>query len=384
MTGEYAKRAEPVNLESKKQAFEMVVLVAEDDATTRGMLAQYLKKKGLSVITAGDGEEALKIVENNAISIALLDWVMPGINGMEVVRRIREKESASYVYIIMLTAKEGSEDLLAGFEAGIDEYIQKPVNLRELYARVKVGMRIAGLEQALNEKQNRLYDLVHIKNKFIGIAAHDLRNPVISIRGFSELLLKNKSALTEEQREFISIIHSTSDNMLALLNDLLDLSQIESGKLDIKKTSGSLKKVIEERIRLHKLQADQKRTAINMDLKKLPDFDFDEQRISQAVDNLLTNAIKFSPPGTNINLTLRKDNGAAIFSVCDEGPGIPVEEQHMLFNEFQRLSIRPTGGESSTGLGLAIAKKIVEAHGGHIEFESHVGRGSIFSIVLPL
>ncbi len=384
MIAESVQCAEKANSQPKTQAFEMIVLVAEDDATTRGMLSQYLKKKGLSVITAGDGDEALKVMENNTISIIVLDWVMPGTNGMEVVRQIRERESSNYIYIIMLTAKEGSEDLLAGFEAGIDEYIQKPVNLRELYARIKVGIRIAGLEQALNEKQDRLYDLIHIKNKFIGIAAHDLRNPVISIRGFSELLLKKTNSLSEEQREFISIIHNTSDNMLALLNDLLDLSQIESGKLEIKKTSGSLKKVIEERIRLHKLQADQKRIAINTDLKKLPDFDFDEQRLSQAVDNLLTNAIKFSPPGTNVNLTLRKENGAAIFGVCDEGPGIPVEEQHMLFNEFQRLSIRPTGGESSTGLGLAIAKKIVEAHGGRIDFESHVGRGSTFSIVLPL
>jgi len=362
----------------------MIVLIAEDDAATRGMLSQYLKKKGLTVMTAADGDEAAEILKKNQISIAILDWMMPGLSGIDIVRKIREKKAAAYTYILMLTARDKAEDMLTGFEAGVDEYIQKPINLRELFTRLKVGMRIVKLEQSLKEKEHTLVDLIQIKNKFIGIAAHDLRNPVISIRGFAELLLKGNGNLTEEQKEFISIIHTTSDNMIALLNDLLDLSQIESGKLDITKTRVSLKSLVEEKVRLHRFHAEKKRITIHTDLKKIPLIEIDEQRIGQAIDNLLTNALKFSPSGTNVFLNLRKEENNVVFSIRDEGPGIPADEQPLLFNEFQRLSIRPTAGESSTGLGLAITKRIIDAHGGKIEVESHVGRGSTFSLILPL
>ena len=111
---------------------------------------------------------------------------------------------------------------------------------------------------------------------------------------------------------------------------------------------------------------------------------FDAHRLGQAIDNLITNAIKFSPIGTNIYLTLKQDGELVKFSVTDEGPGIPRDEQHLLFSEFHRLSIRPTAGETSTGLGLAIAKKIIEAHNGMVEFETQEGVGSTFSLILPV
>lgn len=362
----------------------MKVLVADDDITTREMLTRYLVKQGISVVTAANGEEALKIMESDEIGVALLDLIMPGLNGIEICREIRARHTPNYIYVIILTSKESSDDLLNGFEAGIDEYLPKPADMKELLARIKAGMRIVDLERSLKAKQQKLYELVQIKNKFIGIAAHDLRNPAISIRGFSELLLKGGSPLTEEQREFISIIHSTSNNMLELLNDLLDLSQIESGRLDLKKRNGSLKALLEERLRLYRVQAGNKRITIQADLAEIGTFAFDHRRIGQALDNLISNAIKFSPPGTNVYITLTADEGTAIFSIHDQGPGIPQEEHGLLFNEFQRLSIRPTGSESSTGLGLAITKRIIDAHGGRVTFDSHVGIGSIFSFHLPM
>lgn len=362
----------------------MKVLIADDDLTTRQMLAKYLDKQGISVITAADGDEALSIMESETIGIAVLDWIMPGLNGIEICRRIRQAKSRNYIYLIMLTSKENSDDMLSGFDAGIDEYLPKPTDLRELHARIKAGMRIVNLEQSLTAKQDRLYELIQIKNRFIGIAAHDLRNPAISIRGFSELLLKEKNKLTDEQKEFISIIHSTSNNMLDLLNDLLDFSQIESGKLILKKKPGSLKKLVEERLRLYRLHSENKRISITPDLADIEAFPFDHHRIGQAVDNLISNAIKFSPPGTHVYMTLAYEDAAAIFSIQDQGPGIPPEEQELLFHEFQRLSVRPTGNETSTGLGLAITKRIIEAHGGRISFESHAGVGSIFSFRLPM
>jgi len=222
-----------------------------------------------------------------------------------------------------------------------------------------------------------------MKNKFIGIVAHDLRNPVISIRGFSELLLKDENSFNEEQNEFLGIIHSTSRNMLAMINDLLDISRIESGNMRLSQKKGSLNKLILERVQLIKLQAVKKHISIHEELSLIPEIAFDAHRLGQAVDNLITNAIKFAPMGSNVYLSLMHDGDIVKFSVTDEGPGIPREEQHLLFSEFHRLSIRPTGGETSTGLGLAIAKKIIEAHNGMIEFETQEGLGSTFSLILP-
>jgi signal transduction histidine kinase len=284
----------------------------------------------------------------------------------------------------MLTIKDERKDLLDGFAAGVDEYIKKPVNLMELRARIKVGERIIGLEQSLKQKQKELSDMNQRKNKLLGIAAHDLKNPIISIRGFSELLLKKPTNLTEDQKEFLSIIYTTSNGMLTMLNDLLDISLIESGKMEIDLQSGSLVNLVQERIRINDLQAKKKKIAIHHELNNIPRIEFDSRRIGQAIDNLISNAIKFAPDGSNIYLILSQDGDKIKLNVRDEGPGIPKKEQHLLFSEFHRLSIRPTAGETSTGLGLAITKKIMEAHNGSIEFVSREGFGSTFCLVFPI
>ncbi len=362
----------------------MNILVADDDAAARKMISQYLKKKGYNVFEASNGIEAFTSIIDHPINIVIIDWVLPGMDGINVCRKIREKQKGSYVFFIMLTAKEEKKDLIEGFDAGVDEYIMKPVNLQELIARIKVGARIVSLEKKLMEKQRELTGNNEMKNKFIGIVAHDLRNPVISIRGFSELLLKDSNIFNEEQNEFLSIIHSTSRNMLAMINDLLDISRIESGNMQLVHKNGSLNKLILERIQLIKLQADKKHITIYKELTSIPEVTFDKHRLGQAIDNLITNAIKFAPSGSNVYLSLKQDGDMIKFSVTDEGPGIPGEEQHLLFSEFHRLSIRPTAGETSTGLGLAIAKKIIEAHNGKIEFETQEGMGSTFSLILPI
>lgn len=361
----------------------MNILVAEDDAATRKMISLSLQKKGFTVFEAANGIEAFTSSIEFPINIAVVDWILPGMDGIDVCRKIREKQKSTYVFIIMLTSKAEQEDLIQGFEAGVDEYLTKPVNLQELMARIKVGVRIINLERKLVEKQRELAGTNEMKNKFIGIVAHDLRNPVISIRGFSELLLKDAKSLNEEQTDFLNIIHSTSRNMLAMINDLLDISHIESG-MQLSMEKGSLNALILDRIQMNRLQADKKHISIHKKLSPIPDITFDAQRMGQAIDNLVSNAVKFSPIGANVYVFLDRAGDMVRFSVTDEGPGIPREEQHLLFSEFHRLSIRPTAGETSTGLGLAITKKIIEAHNGTVEVESREGMGSTFRLMLPV
>ena len=232
--------------------------------------------------------------------------------------------------------------------------------------------------------EQKLVELNELKNKFLGMAAHDMRNPLTSIRGFSELLLEDKDSLTEEQIEMLTIISSASDNMLALLSDLLDISAIESGKLSIHFQKGSLQKVIEDTVKINRMVARKKKIRLHTSLFEIPDIDFDEDRIVQVIDNLISNAIKFSPVSSNIYISLKQEENTAKVSVKDEGPGISPEDQSKLSGEFQKLSTRPTGGEKSTGLGLAIVKKILDAHHGTVEVESQVGKGSTFSFKIPI
>ncbi len=361
----------------------MNILIAEDDATSRYAIARFLESRGCQIFEAADGDAAHSSIMKNQIDIAVLDWMMPGMNGIDVCRSVRQQRT-DYVYIIILTARDRESDVLEGFEAGADEYVKKPVNLPELAARIRVGERIIGLERSLRRQQHELSEINQMKNKFIGIVAHDLKNPVISIRGFSELILKEPANLNEDQKEFLSIIHSTSRNMLAMINDLLDISLIDSGKWEVVKKPSSLKKLVEERILPNRLQAAQKQITMYYQLADVQRLSVDPQRVGQALDNLISNAIKYSPYGAKVHLVLKQEDDRIMFSVQDEGPGIPKAEQPLLFREFHRLSIRPTGGETSTGLGLSITKRIMEAHGGSIKVESHEQKGSTFTLIFPV
>jgi signal transduction histidine kinase len=233
--------------------------------------------------------------------------------------------------------------------------------------------------------ERRLVELNQLKNKFLGLAAHDLKNPLVSIRGLSELLLSGATEpLSEMQQEFIETIHAASSSMLALVNDFLDISVIESGKLELQISRGSLQELIEERIKINRMVAEKKGIRLHTHLEALGPVPFDPNRLAQVLDNLIGNAIKFSPHGSYVDVLLHSEDGMVKCSVRDQGPGITPEDQAKLFREFQRLQAQPTGGEKSTGLGLSIVKKIVDAHGGQLAVDSRVGFGSTFSFLIPL
>jgi two-component system, sensor histidine kinase and response regulator len=287
---------------------------------------------------------------------------------------------------------------------GIDETISKSLKDKERYdfAHSKLVMELIAYkanerDHEINNKllnqlilkysdaERKLNELNQLKNKFLGMAAHDLRNPLASIRGFSEILLTEAAGpLTDQQKEFLTIINTTSEEMLHIVNDLLDVSIIESGKVDLNLNLYSFRKLLEERIRLMQITAENKQMKINVDYDDVPEFKFDTNRISQVIDNLISNAIKFSPPGSTINVTLKRAGDMAEVAVRDKGPGISPEDRNKLFGTFQKLSARPTGGEKSTGLGLAIVKKIVNAHGGEVSVESELGSGSVFKFNIPM
>jgi signal transduction histidine kinase len=223
------------------------------------------------------------------------------------------------------------------------------------------------------------------KNRFLGMAAHDLRNPLASIRGLAEFLRDGVvGPLSPEQIDLINTIHEASQGMLDLVNELLDVATIESGELKINLEPHNLTELIEKNIYLANIEAAKKRTKIVFAAPGhavvLP---FDPGKIKQVVANLLSNALKYSPAGSTITVELHHGKGTWAFSVKDQGPGIPENERDKLFKDFGRLSVKTTGGEKSTGLGLAICRKIVDAHRGTITAENLPKRGCEFRVTLP-
>lgn len=179
-------------------------------------------------------------------------------------------------------------------------------------------------------------------------------------------------------------IFNASNFMRSLLENLLDISKIESGKIELSKKVQDLNLMVGQQVELSQLLADKKKIKLELKLEELPPISFDQDAITQVIGNFVGNAIKFSPLDTKITVATVNQGANIKFSVCDEGPGISEEDQKLLFKEFQTLSAKPTGGEKSTGLGLAITQKLIHLHAGQVGVESQLGEGSTFFFTLPL
>ena len=265
----------------------------------------------------------------------------------------------------------------------------KPDTYRDVH--VELFLQLAGQLAAIVEK-SRLYkellELNEAKNRFLGMAAHDLRNPIGVVQSFSSLMREGVLGdVTEQQKKVLQQIAQSCAGMLHLINDLLDVSAIESGQLVLEKKTVPFARFLTQLVDLDRMLAGGKGIGLQLEIEgELPNVSFDDKRMQQVVDNLISNAVKFSQPGTTVLVHARVDGGhprTVRVDVSDQGPGIPSDEVGRLFQDFSRTSVRPTGGEKSTGLGLSIVRRIVTAHGGTVSVESEVGKGSTFTFSIP-
>ncbi len=361
------------------------ILIVDDTPANIDVLDQFLEQEGYRISVASSGEAAIELIHKTLPDLILLDVMMPGIDGFETCRRLKKIEPAAEIPVIFITAKNETADIVKGFTLGGVDYITKPFRQEEVLARIRIHLELKHLIEELEKQNKKLVELNDLKNKFLGMASHDLRNPLASIHGFSKMLIDHGHALPAETRdEFLHSIHKVSNEMLHLLGDLLNISAIESGKLDLKPTPGSIKDLVEEKVRMYKTMAERKDIRTHSEIEDVKAFSFDPHRIGQVLDNLLSNAIKYSPPGKEIFILLEQQGDRVRFSVRDEGPGISMQDQDKLFQHFVTLDTKPTGDEPSHGLGLAIARKMIEAHHGKIEVESAPGKGSTFRFEIPM
>lgn len=285
---------------------------------------------------------------------------MSGINS-ELVNRVRELEGANRP-----SRRSADEPLFEEF--------------------TRLNNELADAQRELAKKNAALAALNEQKNRLLGMAAHDLRNPLGVIMSYAKFLNHMAGAkLDEKELQFVAQIEKSSQFMLRLLEDLLDVSQIESGQLNLALAPTDLVALVKGNVELNRVLAGAKDISIELEVPAaLPPVDMDATKIEQVLNNLISNAVKYSHAGTTVRVSLESGAEEVRVSVRDQGQGIPAAELDKLFQAFSKTSVRSTAGEKSTGLGLAITRKIVEGHGGRIGVASRVGEGSTFSFALPV
>lgn len=375
--------------------------------------------------SAHQGQEALaKVIESlsqqRPFALIFMDVRMPpGWDGIETIRRIREVDLQAEVVICTAYADYTWEEIYRLFgDTDRLVFLRKPFDhteVRQLACTLtakwsysvmagmkqnelesKVAERTAELhsanqllvdKQTLLEQQNEsLVVLNRQKNELLGIAAHDLRSPICTNIATLEMFAEvPEMALQPENTELFQMLLDHNRSMLTLLNDVLDFSTIESGHLKLERTRENYGSLLQRACYFNRMMAQQKHIEIILEGgENAPEFSYDKSKIEQVINNLISNAIKYSHPHTRITVAVHCDPTTVTTEVRDQGQGIPPGEIEKIFLPFKKASVKSTAGEKSTGLGLAIVKRIVEAHGGKIGVSSEIGKGSNFYFQLPL
>jgi len=353
----------------------MRIIVADDDPTSREMLAFLLEDLGHEVLAAADGAEAWEAFQAAPTRVVLTDWAMPVVDGLELTRRIRTAATPHYVHVLMVTTHADEGHVVEGFGHGVDDYVTKPYGALELRARIGTIERMVALEdqlQAANAAKDRL----------LGVVAHDLANPLFAILGSAELILHTSRDLRAEDRAGLEVIVRSARRMGNLSRDLVDVAAVARGKVALERSSCALDAIVRDAAHTLSYTAAAKRTTIEADVPEATAW-CDPDRVQSVLENLLSNAIKYSPSGSTIRVELADAGGEQVVSVIDQGPGLTAEDRERMFGTFERLSARPTGRERSTGLGLAIVQRLVTAHGGRVWVEPEPEAGSRFRFTLP-
>jgi two-component system sensor histidine kinase/response regulator len=365
------------------------ILVVDDIVKNLQVVGTMLRNEGYDVMPATSGRQALERLRTELPDLILLDLMMPEMDGLEVCVGLKSDPATQQIPVIFLTASNEMEHLVKGFAAGAVDYVTKPFNAPELLARVRTHLELKHARQQLRQMNDE-------KNEFMGIVAHDLRNPLGAVKGYAELISEETEALQladtpESERSRVELrqcsarIREASSRMAEMVQNLLDANRIERGEMKLQLASTDLSPLVSSVVEVQRGRAAAKQQIFHLQYEPGPvNVAVDPSVMVQVLENLVSNAIKYSPPGKTIFVRLKKQLGVARCEVQDEGPGLSMEDQKKLFGKFARLSAKPTGDEHSTGLGLSIVKKMVEAMGGKVWCESELGKGATFVVQLPL
>jgi two-component system, sensor histidine kinase and response regulator len=359
------------------------ILVIDDERGIREGCRRVLQAEGYHAETAENGEAGLRAVEAGKFDLLLVDVKMPGMSGIELVRRVREVDPS--LVCVMITGYATLETAVEATRSGAYDFLPKPFTPDELLAKVGKGLDRHWLElEARRLREERERNLL-AKSQFIAMVAHELSSPLAAIRGYMDLLLGDAPLEEGARRQMMERSRDRAASMLDLIDDLLDVAAIEAGQVTRTAESVEASALLQEAVDLVRDQAAADGIAVDLERPQLlPAVHGNREDLLRVFANLLSNAVKYNRKGGSVHVSARVQGGQVRIEVRDTGIGIPAECLPKVFDEFYRVKRAETRHIPGTGLGLSIVKKIVEAHLGSISVDSAPGVGSTFTLLLPV
>jgi len=371
-----------------------LILVADDVPANVELLFDQLHTLGYRTISAHDGPSALAACFEFRPELCILDVSMPagdlGIDdrstGFEVCRRIKRDPRSARIPVIFVTALNDTTDRVRAIEAGGDDFLTKPHNRLVLGARVRSLIKLKAATDALEESFRKMRELEKVRDDLMKMIVHDLKSPLTTVLATLEMVTDGDfGAITSEVRRALGDAEAKSEDLLSLIEDLLEVARLEETTITLQIAPTAPAALLQEIVHEWRLRFQQEGISCRVDVADdVPVFEADPTLLRRVFANLIQNAVTHTARAVELQLLARADSNGVLFTVADNGPGIPKEYQELIFRKFEQVRTPNAPRVRSSGLGLAFCKLAVEAHGGRIWVQSDEGRGSAFHFWLPL
>jgi len=364
---------------------EFKLLVVDDVQTNVLLLKALLGKDGYGILVANNGQEALEVIRNENPDLILLDVMMPGMDGFEVAERLKSEEFRCEIPIIFLTALDDTQSIVNGFKLGVGDFISKPFRKEELMVRIKHQLSLVAARRIIEEKNEELRKTIAGRDKMYSVIAHDLRSPMASMKMLLNTIMMSveKDKIDPDIFDMLEMSNKTSEEVFSLLDNLLKWTKSQLGKLTVIPQKLDISGLADGVVEVMNSVAEVKHIKlIRTDHESFFVY-VDIEMIKSILRNLISNAVKFSNPDSEIKVGIKAEDGKVIVSVTDSGKGIKKEDQHKLLKDSTHFTTYGTNSEEGSGLGLLLCRDFARKNGGELWFESEENLGSVFSFSLP-
>ncbi len=363
------------------------VLVADDDMVHRLLMRESLESAGFIVHEAGDGLEALDLLDRLQPELMFLDAMMPRVDGFAACVETRKRPHGAHIPVLMVTGLDDVSSIDRAYQAGATDFITKPINWPLFNHRARFLLRFGRIQRQLHDAMERSEAASRAKTEFLATMSHELRTPLNAIIGFSEVLKRELlGPLGQDRyREYARDINESGAHLLNLISDILEYSKSECGKLRLVEGEVDIGQLLATAVRQTGPRADTAGITIHREgADQSLRIHGDERKLRQVLLNLLSNAVKFTPVGGEVRVSLqRDDDGNIVIRITDTGIGIAPEDMPKVFSAFGQVDNAWTRRHEGTGLGIPLAKAMIELHGGTLTIDSKIASGTVVEVRLP-